>query len=514
MINSHKNLTKQGYLICKKDYDIKQLTSIKKELTVKPQVLQAYQNMVKVEEFEIFQESPNYLFVPRFYGIEKFGQPDKTKLPDGDPIDSKVTFNILPHQKTAYEKTLTQLRTYGGGVLSLPCGYGKTFLGLKISSDLGVKTLIIVNKECLIDQWIESIDKFTNGKARIGRIQQSTIDVENKDYVVGMLHSVCKKTYDDSVFSGFGFTIVDEVHHIASEMFSKALPKITSKFMLGLSATPNRKDGLSHVFHKYLGPLFHSEKRQGSNKILVKRLKLTSPTSHYETLFMSNGIKNTGAMITNLSKYFARTHLIIETIRVLMKQDRKILLLSGRREHLEDIYTELSKSNIKTIHGKAVTFGYYRGNQGDNKKTHKKILTESAKCDVVLGTYSIASEGLDIPDLNTEIMATPSADIEQSVGRILRKFHTKVNPIVIDLVDQCGNFPKQSTTRAAFYKEENYEIHDLKIPLGHSPQELDPFIPSLAEHISNSEFKTPCTTTNANVGDSKGTGLTSGTCIL
>ena len=284
--------------------------------------------------------------------------------------------------------------------------------------------------------------------------------------------------------------VVHNCHHISSEMFSQALPKIACRYTLGLSATPKRKDGLSYVFYQYLGELYHAEKRQGSNQVLVKRLKLTSSASAYETLYMGNGTKNTGAMITNLAKYLPRTHLIIECIRVLMQQDRKILVLSGRREHLDQIHECLGQAQIVTIHGRPLTFGYYRGNQGMNKKEHKKMLRESAACDVVLGTIAIASEGLDIPDLNTEILATPAgADVEQPVGRILRKYHTTINPIVVDLVDQCGNFPKHAKQRANFYQDEDYEIQDLKIPLGHTVQELQPFLQEIQEYLFDTEFK-------------------------
>ena len=272
-------------------------------------------------------------------------------------------------------------------------------------------------------------------------------------------------------------------------MFSNVLPTLASKYKLGLSATPIRKDGLSHVFHKYLGNVCHSERRSGKNRVLIKRFKLNSNSPLYETLYMSNGIKNTVAMVSNIAKYDVRTVLIIEIIRILMKQDRKILLLSGRREHLEQIFNLLDQSNIENIHGRKITFGYYRGGQGENKKAHRKLLQESAKCDVVLGTYAISSEGLDIPDLNTEIMVTPVTDVEQSVGRILRKFHDKLNPLVIDLIDSCGNFVKQASVRAKFYKNEEYEIQDLKIPLGDKAIDLQPFLAEIYNYLINTDFK-------------------------
>lgn len=488
----HRYLNRQGYIIKKDEIDKKTLNDVIKDLTVKPIVFKAYQDFVKPKEFEIYQESKNYLFLPRYYGIERFGPPVKTLLPDGAPLspDLKFSFKVMPHQKIGYEKATQTLKTTGGGLLSVYCGYGKTILGIKLAIDFGRKTLIVVNKEDLMEQWIERINQSTGGTARIGIVQQDKVDVKDKDFIIAMIHSLSQKDYPKEVFADIGFCIFDEAHHLGAEIFFQCLPKVASKYMLGLSATPNRKDGLSKVFYSYIGPMFHTEKRTGSNRVLVKRFKLSSSESYYETLMMPNGkTKNTTAMITNLANYKIRTQLIIECIRVLMKEDRKILLLSGRRDHLESLFDSLEKEQIKNMHNKPITFGYYYGNKGINKEVHKKMLRESAKCDVILGTYNIASEGLDIPDLNTELHATPTAEVEQAVGRILRKFHTKVNPMVVDLVDKCGNFPKQATARSKFYKDEDYEIQDLKMPLGNDVRDLDPFLKEVTTYLKDTDFK-------------------------
>jgi len=84
-----------------------------------------------------------------------------------------------------------------------------------------------------------------------------------KDFVIAMIHSIASKDYDIHTFDRFGIVIYDECHHVGSEQFSKSMMKIRTRFILGLSATPNRRDGLSHVFHKFMGPLFHKEKRSG-----------------------------------------------------------------------------------------------------------------------------------------------------------------------------------------------------------------------------------------------------------
>ena len=160
---------------------------------------------------------------------------------------------LRDNQTTPVNTYLQSVQTPQGGcgLLDLPCGFGKTSLSLYILSKLRKKTLVLVHKEFLFNQWIERIQQFLPD-ARIGKIQGPVIDIENKDIVLGMIQSISMKEYDPEVFSSFGLTIIDEVHHISSEVFSNTLFKLVTKYMLGLSATPKRKDGLSKVFEWYL----------------------------------------------------------------------------------------------------------------------------------------------------------------------------------------------------------------------------------------------------------------------
>jgi hypothetical protein len=222
-----------------------------------------------------------------------------------------------------------------------------TFLAIKTAAHMGKKTLVVVNKEFLMDQWVESIEKFSN--ARVGIIQQNKVQVEDRDIVVAMLHSLCMKNYPVSVFDQFGFVAIDECHHIASEMFSRALPKIAAKKMLGLSATPDRKDGLSKVFYHYLGDLFHREKRTGSNLVIVKKFIIDSENPAYETLLLSTGTKNTSGMITNISQFDERNQMLLLILKKLFKQGRKILVLSARRGHLEELQKLLDSTMVNNL---------------------------------------------------------------------------------------------------------------------------------------------------------------------
>jgi superfamily II DNA or RNA helicase len=446
-----------GFVIKKSDVTVAEVKMLREDLTIVPVVLEAFKSYDGSQKsYKIYMESPSYYFLPRYYGCEKFSRfVIKNKLRVLCLMGANITFGIAlrSHQFVAYDAVLNCLRKVNGGILSLPCGYGKTAIAIKLAVELHGKTIVIVNKECLMDQWIDSIYKFCGNGVRIGIIQRDKFDIVDKDFVIAMIHTLALHNYEDNTFESFGMAIIDECHHVGSEMFSKILFKLSCPYMLGLSATPVRKDGLSRVFEYFIGRVCHSEKRSGGQalNVLVKQVNCYSNSREYNNVLMNGkNIKDTGQMITNLTISARRNELISGIIQKLMTGDRrrKILVLSARREHLTTLYKMLPDT---------FTFGYYLGNNGSNKSKHKLMLAKSATCDVILGTYHIASEGLDIPDLNTLILATPSTDIEQSVGRILRKYH-EIHPVIIDLVDHFGNFKKHFAIRKKLYNAEEYVI--------------------------------------------------------
>src|SRR3990167_2502500 len=450
---------------------------MKKYLTITPFVIKAFRTFnYQSKKYKIYLESEKYYILPRFYGIKHFGS-FKNIISNGDDMNTDVKFeyDLKPYQLKAYKTTYNQLNSSnssnslnkGGGVLSLPCGYGKTIIAIKLSIDFHGKTLIIVNKECLMEQWKNAILQFTNNKATIGIIQRDVCQINN-DFVIAMIHTLSKKTYPHDFFKSFRMCVIDECHHLGSEIFSQVLLKIACKYMLGLSATPKRKDGLSNVFYYFLGELCYSEKRSGANQILVKQILCTCSTNEYNDVYTSCGNKDTIAMITQLINISRRNELIVAILESLLKEDRKIILLSDRRSHLIILKDLIQKHNIKNFKGDIATCGLYCGNNGEmGKEKHKQYLKDSSQCNIILGTYHIASEGLDIPDLNTAILASPKTDVEQSVGRILRKYHD-IPPIVIDIVDNFGNFKKHSKLRQTFYESENYLLHLISINLDNS----------------------------------------------
>jgi len=143
-------LSKNGYIIKKKDINLKQIKEIKDELTVKPFNYNIGTGNEK--KFTVYLESPNKLYLPRFYGIQKFGEPDENQLKECEEININFKGTIRTEQKPIVDIINTTLKEKGGAILSLKCGGGKTVLALYILSILKVKTMVVVHKDFLMTQ--------------------------------------------------------------------------------------------------------------------------------------------------------------------------------------------------------------------------------------------------------------------------------------------------------------------------------------------------------------------------
>ena len=438
-------LNKSGFIIKKDDISNTEIKELRTNLTVSPFTMNDYGKNIE-KKFTVYMESPNKLYLPRFYGINKFKHIEYTGS-SGDLIKCKFDGGLRDIQIPIYDKSIKYIREHGGGIISLKCGGGKTVLALYILASLGVKTIIIVHKDFLMTQWIERIKQFIPG-ARIGRIQQSIIDIEDKDIVLAMAQSLSMKEYDKKIFESFGMAIFDECHHFGAEIFHKCMLKVASKYMLGLSATPNRKDGLRKVFEWFIGPIIYSSKEKNNDYIEVDILKYECDDDKYSKVVKNiKGDPCYPKMINNICNYEPRTKILIDKIIELYKLGRDTLFLSDRRNHLVYIHDYLILNGYEC--------GYYIGGMKPNE------LKISQEKKIILGTFAMASEGMDIPKLNSIILGSPKSEIEQSIGRILRQppHIRKFNPYIYDIWDDFSNFTNQYNKRLKFYNKNNYDIH-------------------------------------------------------
>ena len=298
-------LGQKGYTIKKEYMMMEEQNLIKKELMMKPYVPK--NSLAKPNSFPIYRESHKKIYVPKFYGIKNYGDPEVSKIGSGEEINIDFKGELRDYQLPIVDAYMKAAQEKGGGLLELHTGAGKTVCGLRIISKIKRKTLIIVHKEFLLRQWVERIEQFLP-TAKVGRIQGSIIDIEGKDIVIGMLQSLSMKDYDIKLFKDFGLTIVDEVHHISSEVFSRALFKIVTRYTLGLSATLTRKDGLTKVIKMFLGDVVFSKKRKGENKVLVKAIEYISNDNEFDNEVLNwRGQVNYTSMIKKLCEYNRRS---------------------------------------------------------------------------------------------------------------------------------------------------------------------------------------------------------------
>lgn len=449
-------INNKGFVIKKKSISDDKLTEIKNDLTVSPE-LQNYGTGYQTDKnkFKVYRESSTIIRVPRFYGLNNISGNVTVsfQIPHNINVEFIGRLNPKINQPDAANKTISHLMQNGCGILSLPTGYGKTTVSLYVLSKIGVRTLIIVHKEFLMNQWIERIKQFLPN-ATIGYIQGSKTDVVGKDIVIGMLQSLSMKDYDKDIFRDFGLTIIDETHHICAKVFSKSLMKISTKYMLGLSATPYRKDGLTKVLNWFIGDIFYYVEREQQKCVEVNVIKMNRE-EYKDVTFPTNRIGKASIPegINILCEDSNRTNKILDLTLSILKENktRNILILSDRRLHCSLLKSHIEKLLIEN--NLELNVGLYLGGM-------KQIdLKNSEQCEIIIGTYSLAHEGLDIPKLDTLIMSTPKSDIVQSVGRILRETAGKINnPVVFDIVDEWAVFEIQFYKRLKFYKKTGFKI--------------------------------------------------------
>jgi superfamily II DNA or RNA helicase len=459
IVCSQSRLGNKGYTIPKSCLREDDLQFLKKDLFMKPVIAGgvcyggANQDDVA---FPVYRENENKIYIPRFYGIQRYGHPHKSEIQMGDQIDVPFTKPLRDYQ----EKIIGIYMNYvcnpicaqstengGGAILEVPCGRGKTIMALKIISLLRKKTLILVHKEFLMNQWIERMADFLP-TAKIGKIQGQVFDIEGKDVVIGMIQTLYDREYPPNTFSSFGLTIIDEVHRIGSEEFSKTLLKTITPYMLGISATVDRKDGLTKILYMFIGEKIYHESRENDDEVCVRAIEYVDNDPEFNKVecdFRGNPLYST--MISKLSNYLPRTLFIIRVLEDLIHEqnESQIMILAHQRAILNNIHDIVCSRQIANG-----SIGFYVGGM----KEEALKLTETKQ--IVLATYAMAAEALDIKTLSTLVMITPKTDIIQSVGRILRMKHK--NPIVVDIVDKHENFQKQWTQRRRFYKKCNYRI--------------------------------------------------------
>jgi len=329
-----------------------------------------------------------------------------------------------------------------GIIVNASTGFGKTYIGCYAVSRIAKTTLVLITKSDLEGQWRNSLKKFLGMDAKdIGLIKGDICNVIGKFVVIAYVQSMMKqKRYPSWVYKQFGFVIIDEVHLMAADKFVGCMWQLPAKYRLGLSAQLKRSDRKEHVFKDHIGrTIIKADVLPMSFNVVVVQVDVTVPM----------WVKYKAGRTVNLNNFLGqhqnRQAIITKKIMFAYSRDRNIVCFAETLKHLEYAYECLVNAGMKMS-----DIGFYVGMK-KNTEQAKQDLIEQAHKRVVLATYKMTEYGTDFPHWDTAVLMTPRANIEQTVGRVVRELEGKKIPLVYDFVDSIKLLKNYFKSRCKYY---------------------------------------------------------------
>lgn len=380
------------------------------------------------------EQFPRYLALPRgckdevIRTLEDYGIEGKVKDERfaGEPIDVMFHEELYDHQKEAAESLLA----HETGVLAATTAYGKTVLAAWMLAKRGVNTLILVYTKQLMEQWKESLARFLRLSAKdIGQIGGGKSKRTGK-IDVALMQSINRKGTVKEFVTDYGHVIVDECHHLAAFSFEQIMKKVKAKYVLGLTATPTRKDGHHPIIMMQCGPIRY--------RVDVKKQAESRPFEHIiiprYTQFQSWESSSIQDVYSALINDEHRNGLIFDDLLLSLDQRRTPLLLTERTAHVE-YFADRLKPFVKNV---LVLRGGMGKKQLDEVMKRLKEIPDGEER-VIIATGRYIGEGFDDPRLDTLFLAMPiswKGTLQQYAGR-LHRFHPDKKLVqVYDYVDR------------------------------------------------------------------------------
>ena len=342
----------------------------------------------------------------------------------GEPIDISFVGTLRLDQEAAVAGMLQ----HDTGVLCAPTAFGKTVTAAAIIARRGVNTLVLVHRTELLKQWQERLQAFLGvGKGVVGTIGGGKAKPTGK-IDIAVMQSVSRQGEVNPLVENYGQVIVDECHHVGAVSFDAILKRTKAKYVLGLTATPIRRDGQQPIIFMQCGPIRYTAASPAGAPHDLEVL----PRSRFTRIDLSTdaGIQD---VFRHLANDQARTESIASEVRDAVGQGRKVLVLTERTEHLDAIKTELDGLLPVpfVLHGRM------------SKKQRSALVADLDALPpdaprVLLSTGKLVGEGFDHPPLDTLVLAMPvswKGTLQQYAGRLHREHASKADVRIIDFVD-------------------------------------------------------------------------------
>lgn len=449
-----------------------QLHSITEQLTDYPKMADDDQEPVK--SFTLDKEG--YIGVPHVWGMDRFDYLDMTsggseidvdRLPDPNhenAPDGQEAFTLeLLDTMYEYEVMLAQADT----------GCGKTVSALSVIGQMGLTSLVIVPSVKLAHQWVKEAKRhlgLTDDDLAI--IQGDKCDYKGKKICIGIINSLATRDYGEDFRNYFGITVWDEVHRVAAKTFSLSMGATRSQYRLGLTATPERRDGLMKVVHYHIGePIVISSAEAMPLKVCVHdsdAFRYYKRGEDGEEFDASKDMPR-AILLNMMAKCKRRNAEIVKILKYAYDNDRNILVIGDRVEQLQILIQRCEEAGIPAEKMGLFTRSMYTGEKyKDGKKKGKKKtvtigedeLNRVAKdCQLIFSTFTMMKEGVDIPHLDFGIDVTPRSEAIQVVGRIRRLLTGKKKPVWVTIKDVvCKEFAGSYHARMKDYRKVNADI--------------------------------------------------------
>lgn len=425
------------------------LLSIRKELTLTPPATK-YRGDQTPPSYTAYGECDTHIGVPIFYGLKRWGLARDNRQLEGDRVVVNFCGTLRTEnniQQNAVAAVLRELRgPTPGGTLVVPCGMGKTFMGVYIFAKLGYKCIWLTDDTDLMRQTAEEFARWCPG-LRIGYIREDVFDIVDKDFVIATLQTLYSRKYSPCEFFSFGLMVVDEAHIVGARTYLSVVLQLPIKRRLALTATPERGDRLERIIYWSMGAIVYRCERpyQPSRAVQISYGDSDQSVPRYR-----NGNAKDAVIIDRLCEDPARNAFITEVIRMLVNQGRKTVVFCCRASHARTLRT-LCEENVTTDCSTWIG--------ADLKSTPVADRERAKEARVIFATRHKAGKGWNVPDIDTVFIALPDVKNPlQMMGRAERQYPDKKSPLFVEVYDPFHFFTSISWAHNRYLKAKHYNI--------------------------------------------------------